>query len=151
MRITVAAVGRWKRGPLPEMFDDYSRRLVWPLELKEVVARQPGSAAQVVAHEGELLLCAVPKDARAVALDARGRTLSSADFARSLQDWQADGLSDVAFLIGGADGLSQAVRERADLTLSLGPMTWPHQLVRVMLAEQLYRAQAILQNHPYHR
>ena len=151
MRLTLAAVGRWKRGPLPELFDDYRKRLSWPLTLKEVGARKPLDGAQLIAHEADLLQAALPEQATLVALDAGGRALSSEAFADTLGAWEDDGVAEVAFLIGGSDGLDQSLRQRADLALSLGPMTWPHMLVRVLLAEQLYRAQAIRQGHPYHK
>lgn len=151
MRITLAAVGRWKRGPLPELFEDYRKRLSWPLTLKEVSARKPLEGAQLIAHEAELLSAALPGQAALIALDAGGKALSSAAFADTLGAWEDDGVGEVAFLIGGSDGLDPALLQRADLKLSLGAMTWPHMLVRVLLAEQLYRAQAIRQGHPYHK
>lgn len=151
MRITLAAVGRFKREPLREVFDGYVGRLTWALALKEVVARKPGTAESVREEEGRLLLDACPPDAVTVALDAGGKAMSSAAFADRLAGWRDDGRQDLAFVIGGADGLAPAVLNRADLKLSLGPMTWPHMLVRVLLAEQLYRAQCILLGHPYHR
>ena len=151
MRLTLAAVGRWKRGPLPELFEDYRKRLSWPLTLKEVSARKPLDGAQLIAHEAELLQAALPEQAALVALDAGGKALSSDAFADTLGAWEDDGAGHVAFLIGGSDGLDPALLQRADLTLSLGAMTWPHMLVRVLLAEQLYRAQAIRQGHPYHK
>ena len=151
MRLTLAAVGRWKRGPLPELFEDYRKRLSWPLTLKEVSARKPLDGAQLIAHEAELLQAALPDQAALVALDAGGKALSSDAFADTLGAWEDDGVGQVAFLIGGSDGLDPALLQRADLTLSLGAMTWPHMLVRVLLAEQLYRAQAIRQGHPYHK
>ena len=86
-----------------------------------------------------------------IALDERGKNLTSADLARKLGQWRDEGRADVAFLIGGADGHGPGVKERADLVLSLGAMTWPHMLVRALLAEQLFRAQCILEGHPYHR
>lgn len=151
MRMTLVAAGRWKRGPLPELFRDYVKRLSWPLELKEVVERKPLEGADLARHEGERLLAQVPRTAKLIALDAGGEALSSVAFARTLGDWRDTGVGEVVFVIGGADGLSPEVLARADRTLSLGAMTWPHLLVRVLLAEQLYRAQAILQGHPYHR
>jgi 23S rRNA (pseudouridine1915-N3)-methyltransferase len=151
MRITLAAVGRWKRGPLPELFEDYRKRLSWPLSLKEVSARKPLEGAQLIAHEAELLAAALPEQATLVALDAGGKALSSEGFADTLGGWEDDGAAEVAFVIGGSDGLDPALLARANLRLSLGPMTWPHMLVRVLLAEQLYRAQAIRQGHPYHK
>jgi 23S rRNA (pseudouridine1915-N3)-methyltransferase len=151
MRITLAAVGRWKRGPLPELFEDYRKRLSWPLSLKEVSARKPLEGAQLIAHEAELLAAALPEQATLVALDAGGKALSSEGFADTLGGWEDDGAAEVAFVIGGSDGLDPDLLARADLRLSLGAMTWPHMLVRVLLAEQLYRAQAIRQGHPYHK
>ena len=151
MRITLAAVGRWKHGPLPELFEDYRKRLSWPLTLKEVSARKPLEGRQLMAHEADLLTAALPEHATQVALDAGGKALSSAALADTLGAWEDDGVGEVAFLIGGSQGLDPALPQRADLRLSLGPMTWPHMLVRVLLAEQLYRAQAIRQGHPYHK
>jgi 23S rRNA (pseudouridine1915-N3)-methyltransferase len=151
MRVTLLAAGRWKRGPLPELFEDYRRRLSWPLALREVQAKKPLEGADLARHEAELMRAALPRQAALVALDAGGTTLDSPGFARRLSDWQDAGVHEVAFAIGGADGLAPELLARADLRLSLGPMTWPHLMVRVLLAEQLYRAQAILQGHPYHR
>ena len=101
--------------------------------------------------EADLLLAAVPNAAMIVALDERGASLSSERFAERLGQWRDQGVGDVAFLIGGADGHGEAVGKRADLMLALGPMTWPHLMVRAMIAEQIYRAQQILAGHPYHR
>lgn len=151
MRIVVAAVGRWKRDPARELFDAYRQRCRWRIDLHEVVARKDGDAAAVQADEAAQLCRAIPAGAHTIALDARGRNLSSQAFADWLADAREAGGRDVAVLIGGADGLTDAVRQRADLTLALGAMTWPHMLVRVMLAEQLYRAQCIQDGHPYHR
>ncbi|MBK1695976.1 23S rRNA (pseudouridine(1915)-N(3))-methyltransferase RlmH [Rhodovibrio salinarum] len=151
MRLTLAAVGRWKRGPLPDLFEDYRKRLSWPLTLKEVTARKPLEGAPLMAHEAELLQAALPDQAVLIALDASGKTLSSERFATTLGAWEDDGIGEVAFVIGGSDGLDAALLQRADLKLSLGAMTWPHMLVRVLLAEQLYRAQTIRQGHPYHK
>lgn len=151
MRITLAAVGRCKRGPLRSLYEDYAARLSWKLELKEVEERRPLPAAQLKAREGELLLAALPGDSTLIALDSGGRGLSSEAFAERLGQLRDSGLRDLAFVIGGAEGLSEDLLKRADMSLSLGPMTWPHMLVRVMLAEQIYRAQSILSGHPYHR
>jgi 23S rRNA (pseudouridine1915-N3)-methyltransferase len=154
MRILIAAVGRGRSGPEQALFESYRRRLSWPLTLKEVEERRKLPPAQLMAREGELLLQALPKAGAGrliVALDPRGKALSSEDLAKRLADWRDRGIDELAFLIGGADGHGAAVRERADFVLSLGPMTWPHLLVRAMLAEQLYRAQQILAGHPYHR
>lgn len=151
MRITLVAVGRAKSDATAALYRDFAKRLRWPLSLREVEERRPLDTATRTEREGERLLAAVPNGARLVALDARGRSLDSAAFAALLGRWQDQGVADLAFAIGGADGLAPGVREGADLALSLGAMTWPHLLVRVMLAEQLYRAQCILDGHPYHR
>ena len=153
MRLTVAVVGRFGAGGGAErpLFDDYVKRLSQPFELREVTEKRRLPAPELRRREGALLLAAVPEGARVVALDAGGRPLSSRALAKRLGEWRASGVRDLAFLIGGAEGLDGAVLERADLVLSLGAMTWPHLLVRVLLAEQLYRAQCILAGHPYHR
>lgn len=155
MRLTLLAVGRLRGGPLQTLFDDYARRLgggpLGPLSVKEVEERKLLPAPALKAREGALLLAALPEGARLVALDERGRSLDSRGFAAQLGRWREEGVRETAFAIGGADGLDEAVRARADLLLSLGALTWPHQLVRVLLAEQLFRADAILQGHPYHR
>ena len=109
------------------------------------------SSDELKRQEAELLLAAVPAGAIVVALDERGKALPSEAFAARIGDWRDRGAGDLAFLIGGADGHGDAVRARADFLLAFGPMTWPHMLVRGMLAEQLYRAQQILAGHPYHR
>ncbi len=151
MRLSLLAVGRMKPGPLRDLFDSYQKRLTHPLALREVEEKRALPPEQLKEREGALLLAALPPAARVVALDERGRALGSTAFAQKLAAWRDDGNPEICFVIGGADGLAPAVRARADLTLALGSMTWPHLLVRVMLAEQLFRAQSILAGHPYHR
>jgi len=151
MEILVIAVGRLKSGPLKELERHYADRITWPLALREVEERRKLPPPERIEREGALLLAALPADAVAVALDGRGPALSSEALAARLAAWRDGGTGSVAFLIGGADGLADAVRRRAQLVLGLGPMTWPHFLVRGMLLEQLYRAQQILAGHPYHR
>ncbi len=151
MRIVIAAVGRARPGPMRDLFEHYRRRITWPVVLKQVEERRPLPPDQLKAREAELLLAALPEGARVVALDQAGKALTSPQLANSIARWRDDGTSDLAFVIGGAEGLDKDLRRRADLTLSLGRMTWPHLLVRAMLAEQLYRAQQILAGHPYHR
>lgn len=151
MRLWLAAVGRARPGPEQELFNQYVRRLTPPLALKEVEEKRPLPVLERKAREADLLLAAIPAGATVVALDERGATLGSEAFAQRLGRWRDDGVGDVAFLIGGADGHGDTVRGRADLLLGLGAMTWPHMLVRAMITEQLWRAQAILSGHPYHR
>lgn len=151
MRLWLAAVGRSRGGPTRDLFDEYVGRLEWPFTLKEVEVKKRLSSDELKRQEAELLLAAVPAGAIVVALDERGKALPSEAFAAKIGDWRDRGAGDLAFLIGGADGHGDAVRARADFLLAFGPMTWPHMLVRGMLAEQLYRAQQILAGHPYHR
>lgn len=155
MRITLAAVGRAKAGPARDLFEHYAERLkhgsLGPIALKEVEERRPLGTAELKAREAELLRTAVPADARMIALDERGKALTSLEFSRLLGGWRDEGTRDLAFLIGGAEGLDKSLRAAAERVVSLGPMTWPHLLVRGLLAEQLYRAQSILSGHPYHR
>jgi 23S rRNA (pseudouridine1915-N3)-methyltransferase len=154
MRINIIAVGKWKASPERDLFDEYVRRLSWPVILKQVEEHRKVPPAQLMAREGELLLCALPKASSGltvVALDQRGKSLSSEELANQIRQWSERGTDDLTFLIGGAEGLSAAVKRRTSFVLSLGAMTWPHLLVRAMLAEQLYRAQSILSGHPYHR
>ncbi len=138
-----------KAGPERALYEHYAARLRPPPKVVEVPEAR-GSAAEIRKREGAALLAALPDGAIAVALDLGGEAPGSEAFTMLLERWAATG-RPIAFLIGGAEGLDEAVHARADYRLALGPMTWPHFLVRGMLAEQLYRAQAIRQNHPYHR
>ena len=145
----IIAVGRLRPGPERDLFNRYQVRLRPPPKLIEV-PEQRGTAAEVRHKEGAALLAALPRAACLVPLDLGGRSLDSEAFALRLAQWSHPARV-VSFVIGGAEGLDAAVINRADDVLSLGPMTWPHFLARAMLAEQLYRAQTILQRHPYHR
>ena len=151
MRLIIAAAGRWKAAPERALFDHFAGRVAFPLELREIEEKKKLKPDALKKHEGERLLGQVPDGAVVVALDETGKTLNSVAFAEKLKGWRDDGVRDVAFLIGGADGLDDAVRNRADLVMSFGAMTWPHLLVRGLLAEQIYRAQCILAGHPYPR
>lgn len=149
MRLLVVAVGRARAGPERALWEEFSGRLTQPLQLVEVESKRPGPGLRD--REAELLLRAVPADAILVALDERGTNLSSEAFAKLIAGWRDGGTDTLAFVIGGADGLADGIRKRARLLLSLGAMTWPHMLVRGLLAEQLYRAERIRAGHPYHR
>jgi 23S rRNA (pseudouridine1915-N3)-methyltransferase len=154
MRILLLAVGRAKPGPARELFEEYQTRLRPRLELIEVEERRRFAGAELKRREAALLgeaLARRPVKPIVVALDERGRAMDTAAFARQLARWRDRGAGELAFLIGGADGLDPGLALGAELTLSLGPMTWPHFLVRGLVAEQLYRAQQILAGHPYHR
>lgn len=155
MQFVIAAVGRFgggrAHGAERALYERFAERVVPPPSLVEVEEKRPLPTAERMRREGELLLGAVPPGAYVVALDERGRTLTSAAFAERLGRLRDEGRRQVAFVIGGADGLDEPVRARADIVLSLGAMTWPHLLVRGLVAEQLFRAQSILAGHPYHR
>ena len=151
MKLTLIAVGRLRKGPEKLLIDDYLDRFAKtgrglglpPVTVIEVDGR--GSLT-----EAEAIDRALPEGAAVVILDERGAALTSPDFAARLGGWR-DSARDVALVIGGADGLSQGLRDRADLAISFGVMVWPHMLVRVMVTEQLYRAASILAGSPYHR
>jgi 23S rRNA (pseudouridine1915-N3)-methyltransferase len=151
VKLTIAAIGRSGRGPERDLYDHYAGRIRWPLALRELEEKRRLPAAELIRREGELLLRAVPAGAVLVALDRRGKAMDSETFARQLGRWRDDSVSDIAFLIGGADGHAEPLLKKAALVLSFGPMTWPHQLARAMLAEQIYRSQQLLVGHPYHR
>ena len=155
MRVHICAVGRLRTGPERALFDDYLTRFdrtgrahgLGPATLHEVEDKKGGG----MAAEALLLDRVIPQGAVLVVLDERGKLLSSPDFADTMAGWRDAGRSDLALVIGGADGIAPELRARADFALSFGRMVWPHMLVRVMLAEQLYRAASILSGGPYHR
>jgi 23S rRNA (pseudouridine1915-N3)-methyltransferase len=147
--VRLIAVGRLRAGPEAELFERYNTRLRPRLSVTEVPDGH-GAPAEIKRREAEAVLAALPADACAVALDLGAPALSSEQFAQKLETWLAGG-QPVTFLIGGAEGFAKPVLDRANHVFSLGPLTWPHMLVRVMLAEQIFRARAIASGHPYHR
>ncbi|MBE9639310.1 23S rRNA (pseudouridine(1915)-N(3))-methyltransferase RlmH [Salipiger mangrovisoli] len=155
MRVHLCVVGRLRFGPERDLIDDYLKRFdrtgralgLGPVTLLEVEDRKGGG----MAAEAALLRKAIPSGARLCVLDERGKLMSSPDFARQLGEIRDAGTGDLAFVIGGADGIDPSLRAEADMALSFGQMVWPHMLVRVMLSEQLYRAASILAGSPYHR
>jgi 23S rRNA (pseudouridine1915-N3)-methyltransferase len=155
MKLRIVAVGRAKAGPEKTLLETYAKRLTWPLSVEEVEEKRPLSGEALKTREAELLLAAVDGKKAAqrvvIALDEHGKSMGSRDFAKRIGQLKDQGVGEIVFLIGGADGHGKAVLDRADLKLSLGALTWPHMLVRALLAEQLYRAQQILAGHPYHR
>ncbi len=155
MRVHICAVGRLRKGPERELYDDYLTRFdrtgralaLGPAQLIEIEDKKGGG----MAAEAMLLRRAIPDGALICTLDERGKLMSSPDFAAQMDNWRDQGRQDLAFVIGGADGIDPGLRAEADASLSFGKMVWPHMLVRVMLAEQLYRASSILAGGPYHR
>ena len=158
MRIVVAAVGRLKRGPESELAERYRERAVKSgrgiglrsVEIVEIAESRARDAQRRMLEESIALANVIPEGAATVLLDPRGEALDSNAFTKRLRGWN-DGGRDVAFVIGGADGLAPTLSDQADLQLAFGALTWPHQLVRIMLLEQIYRATTILSGHPYHR
>ncbi|PPR12298.1 MAG: Ribosomal RNA large subunit methyltransferase H [Alphaproteobacteria bacterium MarineAlpha11_Bin1] len=150
MKITLCAVGRIKAGPERELMEKYRRRIMWQLDIVEVEERRNLSAGELKRREGNLIEHALPHGDIRVAMDERGQSLSSRDFATKLSKWQDQG-KNVAFIIGGAAGLDGSLRNSSDTSISFGAATWPYKLARVMLVEQLYRAQEIIAGRAYHR
>jgi 23S rRNA (pseudouridine1915-N3)-methyltransferase len=159
MRIVVAAVGRLKQGPERDLAERYRKRAadagrgigLRDIEIIEIRESRAREVAKRVTEESIALATVIPEGAGKVVLDERGDSLDSVAFAGRLRRWQEAGRPAAAFLIGGADGLAASLRDQAELRLSFGRATWPHQLVRIMLLEQVYRAMTILSGHPYHR
>jgi 23S rRNA (pseudouridine1915-N3)-methyltransferase len=146
MRVTILSVGHKMPAWIQDGFQEYTRRM--PPEIRvELTELKPDKTK---ADEGKRMLAALPEGATLLALDERGKSVTTQGLAVMLSEWMRDG-SHPVFAIGGADGLADDVRERADKLLSLSALTLPHQLVRVVLAEQIYRAWSILARHPYHR
>ncbi|GAK34868.1 ribosomal RNA large subunit methyltransferase H [Iodidimonas nitroreducens] len=150
MALTIYAVGKAGRRPEAQLARAYLDRLPFGADIHEVEERKPLSVAERKHREGEKILAALPANAFLILLDEQGPDLTSLGFAQKLEGWRQQG-RPLAFAIGGADGHGEAMRARADALLSLSKMTWPHMLVRVMLAEQIYRAVSISAGHPYHR
>ena len=155
MRVHLLAVGRLRAGSERDLVDDYKTRFDRtgrPLGLGPLLEVEVEDKKSLgMAAEADLLARAIPAGAVLVVLDERGALLTSPEFAAQLGRWRDAGRQDLALVIGGADGIDPALREKADAALSFGKMVWPHLLVRVMLAEQLYRAATILGGGPYHR
>lgn len=155
MRVHLCVVGRLRTGPEEALIKDYLGRVdksgralgLGPVSIHEVEDRKGGG----MSAEADLLRKSLPKGCILCALDERGKVMSSPDFANRLAKWRDTGTRDLAFIIGGADGIDPALRAEADMLLSFGKMVWPHMMVRVMLSEQIYRAVSILAGSPYHR
>ncbi len=159
MKIHIIAIGRMKAGPEQELLSRYIGRLAnmgRARGLTDVILREfaesPGkTAAERKRKEAQNLIAALPEGAMMVVLDESGGSLASGKFAAEMGRWADQGTAHLAFVLGGPDGLDRQIVDKAQRVLSLGPMTWPHQLARILLAEQLYRAMAIMSGHPYHR
>jgi len=159
VRLVIAAVGRLREGPERELAERYRKRAeqigrrigIRSVEIVEIRESRAQELAKRKTEESIAIATVIPDKAVTIILDERGDNLDSASFAAKLARWRDDGRQDAVFVIGGDDGLIPTLREKAALTLALGTATWPHQLVRVMLLEQIYRALSMLAGHPYHR
>ncbi|WP_108819896.1 23S rRNA (pseudouridine(1915)-N(3))-methyltransferase RlmH [Pseudovibrio sp. Alg231-02] len=159
MKVTIACVGKMKAGAEKDMLERYLDRArkagrsvgITSVSVVEFSESRAARTSDRKDEEAQLLLNALPSGAILIALDEHGKALSSEAFAKKLGGWADQGISDMVLAIGGADGHGQALLQRADLKLALGSMTWPHQLVRILCGEQIYRAITILTGHPYHR
>jgi len=159
MRIVVIAVGRLKQGPERELaerymkrFEEIGRKLGFRgLDVREIGESRAREAPARIAEEAAAILAAIPENSVVVALDEHGENIDSSAIARRLGQWRDQAIAQTIFLIGGADGLSPELQGKAKFRVAFGAATWPHQIVRVMLLEQLYRAATILAGHPYHR
>lgn len=159
MKVTIIAVGRMKSGPERDLVARYLDRAkaggrqlgLLGFDIIELAESRSNSGATRKREEMNAILAATPKGATLVALDEKGKSMSSAQLTNKISDWRDNGISNMCVIIGGADGLDPELRKTAQLTIAFSPLTWPHQLVRIMLVEQLYRATTILSGHPYHR
>jgi 23S rRNA (pseudouridine1915-N3)-methyltransferase len=159
MRVVVIAIGRLKQGPERELaeryrerFDDIGRKLGFRgIDIHEFAESRARDASTRISEEAAVIASVIPEKSVLVALDERGENIDSTGFARHLGRWRDEAAASTVFVIGGADGLSPELRRRAKLRVAFGAATWPHQIVRVLLLEQLYRAATILAGHPYHR
>lgn len=159
MKITIAAIGRLKRGPEQELLERYRARSqsvgrslgLSDIQIFESSESQAQTPEQRKSQEAEALLNLARNASVLICMDETGSDLTSHQFSQMLSGWREEGTRELAFLIGGADGLDSGVRSKAQLSLRLGKMTWPHQIARILLMEQIYRATTILTGHPYHR
>lgn len=149
-KIDVIVVGKVKKGSWYDLIEDYVTRTKWALNVIEVESKFTDAKAQQ-AHEQRLILEKLDEDSFIIVMDERGDGLRSLDFAQTIQKIQSTGVDKITFLIGGAEGFTDEIRNKANMMLSFGQQTWPHVMVRVMLLEQIYRAQQIIAGHPYHR
>jgi 23S rRNA (pseudouridine1915-N3)-methyltransferase len=159
MRVILLAVGRMKKGPETELVARYLKRAeqagrqigLRGIEIIEIKESRAPDAGKRMIEESIALANVIPDAAITIMLDERGESLGSADFADHVRKWRDGGVPAAVFIVGGPDGLAQSLRDKAKLKLAFGAATWPHQMVRIMLLEQIYRAITILSGHPYHR
>ncbi len=153
MKISIISIGKFENSPHKQVFESYIKRLKWKIEIRELELKnaQNLSVAEIKKGEGALILKALRPQSKLIILDENGKEYKSRDFAKLISNFALQGDSDLTFVIGGADGLSEEIIKKSQLKIAFGIMTFPHLMVRSILAEQLYRAQTIIEGHPYHR
>lgn len=153
MKITLISIGKFDNANFKELFNNYLKRIAWKINLIEIDSKISNAVDKnkILEIEGELLLKNFDKYQKIIILDPLGQHLDSVKFSNIIKKFSIDGFSNIAFVIGGAYGLSEKVKNRGDLILSLSHMTLPHLMVRLFMIEQLYRAYTIINNHPYHK
>jgi len=151
MKIHLFAIGKMKSGPAMTLCQDYLKRMKTPVIIREFEVKKNLSGDELKRAESKLFLDEMPTDRTVIALDERGKNLSSHEIVNKIESFQMVGTKNLVFLIGGANGHDESIRAQANLLLSFGKATWPHMMVRTMVLEQIYRAYSILDGHPYHR
>lgn len=153
MKISIISIGKFENSPHKQVFETYLKRSKWKIELKELELKNAHnlSIEKIKEGEGALILKALKPSSKLIVLDEEGKQFDSISFSKILADFAVRGDSDLSFVIGGSDGLSNEVLQKSAMKISLGKMTFPHLMVRAILVEQLYRAQTIINGHPYHR
>jgi len=152
MKIAVSAIGKIKNGSAEAtLINDYIKRIPWQTNIYEYETKKKNKGETLKKEEAILLNSKLPTNGKRIVLDERGKLLSSSELAKIIHNWQNDGISNISFLIGGADGHLEETRDKADLVFSLGKITLPHILARIILIEQIYRIHTINSGHPYHR
>ncbi|MBM5783066.1 MAG: 23S rRNA (pseudouridine(1915)-N(3))-methyltransferase RlmH [Pelagibacterales bacterium] len=153
MKISIISIGKFENSPFKQVFETYLKRLKWKIELKELDLKNSHnfSIEKIKESEADLIIKNLKPNSKVIVLDEHGKQFGSIDFAKMLSDFAVSGDSDLTFIIGGANGLGKEILQKSQIKISLGKMTFPHMMVRVILIEQLYRAQSIIEGHPYHR
>jgi len=152
MKFCIIAIGKFKNNsPNKELFLDYVKKTKWKVNLIEIESKISGSINEIKEKEAELIFNKIPQGKKIILLDETGLNLSSREFAKKISNFANNSISEIYFIIGGANGVSEKIKKLANLTISFGKMTFPHMMIRSMLAEQIYRSFLIINNHPYHK
>jgi 23S rRNA (pseudouridine1915-N3)-methyltransferase len=152
MQINIISIGKFsKNSPNKVLFEDYLKKTKLKIKLIEISSSFSGSAGEVKKKEGELILAKIPNNSKIILLDEAGETFTSRQFAKKIENFQNQSTQNLIFIIGGANGVSEEIKQKANLMLSFGKMTLPHMMIRSVIAEQLYRSFLIINNHPYHK